>query len=105
MMHAPPAERRLVFTARNVFDRRIDGRTASSHISFEKRVLIEKGKGEVVTAPVIRGEIGGGRVQISGSMNTVESADLALLLRAHAVAAAVVVALAVARSALSWAAR
>ncbi|MCX7180991.1 MAG: preprotein translocase subunit SecD, partial [Proteobacteria bacterium] len=29
-------------------------------------VLIEKGKGEVVTAPVIRSEIGGGRVQISG---------------------------------------
>ena len=50
-------------------------------------VLIEKGKGEVVTAPVIRGEIGGGRVQISGSMNTVESADLALLLRAGSLAA------------------
>ncbi len=28
-------------------------------------LLIEKGKGEVVTAPVIRTEIGGGRVQIS----------------------------------------
>lgn len=50
-------------------------------------LLIEKGKGEVVTAPVIRGEIGGGRVQISGSMNTVESADLALLLRAGSLAA------------------
>ncbi|KYP12202.1 MAG: preprotein translocase subunit SecD [Limnobacter sp. CACIAM 66H1] len=50
-------------------------------------VLIEKGKGEVVTAPVIRGEIGGGRVQISGSMNTVEAADLALLLRAGSLAA------------------
>ncbi|MCE2747095.1 MAG: protein translocase subunit SecD [Burkholderiales bacterium] len=50
-------------------------------------VLIEKGKGEVVTAPVIRSEIGGGRVQISGSMNTVESADLALLLRAGSLAA------------------
>ncbi|MBL8527209.1 MAG: preprotein translocase subunit SecD, partial [Burkholderiales bacterium] len=31
-------------------------------------LLIEKGKGEVVTAPVIRQEIGGGRVQISGRM-------------------------------------
>ncbi|MEQ9108538.1 MAG: protein translocase subunit SecD [Limnobacter sp.] len=50
-------------------------------------LLIEKGKGEVITAPVIRGEIGGGRVQISGSMNTVESADLALLLRAGSLAA------------------
>src|SRR2546428_12634505 len=29
-------------------------------------LLIEKGRGEVVTAPVIRSEIGGGRVQISG---------------------------------------
>ncbi|HEX4855765.1 MAG TPA: protein translocase subunit SecD [Limnobacter sp.] len=50
-------------------------------------LLIEKGKGEVITAPVIRSEIGGGRVQISGSMNTVESADLALLLRAGSLAA------------------
>jgi preprotein translocase subunit SecD len=33
-------------------------------------VLFEKGKGEVVTAPVIRSEIGGGRVQISGRMTT-----------------------------------
>ena len=44
MMHAPPAERRLVFTARNVFDRRIDGRTSSSDIRFEQRVLIDKGE-------------------------------------------------------------
>src|SRR5580765_522275 len=50
-------------------------------------LLIEKGKGEVVTAPVIRSEIGGGRVQISGSMNTVEANDVALLLRAGALAA------------------
>ena len=50
-------------------------------------ILFEKGKGEVVTAPVIREEIGGGRVQISGSMNTVEAQDTALLLRAGALAA------------------
>ncbi|CAL93521.1 protein translocase subunit SecD [Azoarcus olearius] len=50
-------------------------------------LLIEKGKGEVVTAPVIRTEIGGGRVQISGSMNTVEANDVALLLRAGSLAA------------------
>ena len=31
-------------------------------------VLVEKGKAEVITAPVIREEIGGGRVQISGRM-------------------------------------
>jgi len=50
-------------------------------------LLFEKGKGEVITAPVIRSEIGGGRVQISGRMNTVEAADTALLLRAGSLAA------------------
>ena len=50
-------------------------------------ILFEKGKGEVITAPVIRSEIGGGRVQISGRMNTQEARDLALLLRAGALAA------------------
>ena len=51
-------------------------------------LLIEKGKGEVVTAPVIRTEIGGGRVQISGGkMSTTEANDTALLLRAGALAA------------------
>ncbi len=50
-------------------------------------LLIEKGKGEVVTAPVIRTEIGGGRVQISGRMSTTEAADVALLLRAGSLAA------------------
>ena len=50
-------------------------------------LLFEKGKGEVVTAPVIRSEISGGRVQISGRMTTVEAADTALLLRAGSLAA------------------
>lgn len=50
-------------------------------------VLFERGQGEVVTAPVIRSEIGGGRVQISGSMNTREATDIALLLRAGSLAA------------------
>ncbi|MFN4148953.1 MAG: protein translocase subunit SecD [Rhodocyclaceae bacterium] len=50
-------------------------------------LLIEKGKGEVVTAPVIRSEIGGGRVQISGRMTTTEASDIALLLRAGSLAA------------------
>jgi preprotein translocase subunit SecD len=50
-------------------------------------LLIEKGKGEVVTAPVIRAEIGGGRVQISGRMTTTEANDTALLLRAGSLAA------------------
>ena len=50
-------------------------------------ILFEKGKGEIVTAPVIRQEIGGGRVQISGRMTTVEATDTALLLRAGSLAA------------------
>ena len=50
-------------------------------------LLIEKGKGEVVTAPVIRTEIAGGRVQISGRMSTMEANDTALLLRAGSLAA------------------
>jgi len=50
-------------------------------------VLVEKGKAEVITAPVIREEIGGGRVQISGRMSTREANDVALLMRAGALAA------------------
>jgi preprotein translocase subunit SecD len=50
-------------------------------------VLVEKGKSEVITAPVIREEIGGGRVQISGRMSTREANDIALLMRAGALAA------------------
>ena len=50
-------------------------------------ILFEKGKGEIVTAPVIREEIGGGRVQISGKMSTEEAKDTSLLLRAGALAA------------------
>jgi preprotein translocase subunit SecD len=50
-------------------------------------VLIDRGKSEVVTAPVIRTEIGGGQVQISGSMNIQQANDVALLLRSGSLAA------------------
>jgi len=50
-------------------------------------LLIEKGSTEVITAPTINEEIGGGRVQISGMANIQESTDIALLLRAGALAA------------------
>ena len=50
-------------------------------------LLFEKGQGQVVTAPVIRSEIPGGQVQISGSMTAQEASDIALLLRAGALAA------------------
>ncbi len=61
-----------------------------THDNVGKRMailLIEKNKAEVITAPVIREEIGGGRVQISGRMTTEEANDIALLLRAGALAA------------------
>ena len=54
-------------------------------------VLVEKGKAEVITAPSIREEIGGGRVQISGRMTTREATDIALLMRAGALAAPLVI--------------
>jgi preprotein translocase subunit SecD len=60
-----------------------------SRENLKKRMailLFEKGKGEVLTAPVIQGELGN-RFQISGSMTVNEASDLALLLRAGSLAA------------------
>lgn len=50
-------------------------------------LLVEKGQAEVITAPSIREEIGGGRVQISGMANIKEATDISLLLRSGALAA------------------
>ncbi len=61
----------------------------TSRENLKKRmaiILFEKGKGEVVTAPVIQEELGA-RFQISGSMSPQEATDTALLLRAGALAA------------------
>jgi len=74
---------------------RLDGQGSSTFQALTRAnvgkrmaiLLIEKGKGEVVTAPVIRSEIPGGRVQISGRMSTTEANDVALLLRAGSLAA------------------
>ena len=49
-------------------------------------LLFEKGRGEVVTAPVIRGELGS-HFQISGRMTAAEASDTSLLLRAGSLAA------------------
>ena len=49
-------------------------------------LLIDKGKAEVITAPVIQSELGG-RFQITGSRTAREANDLALLIRAGALAA------------------
>jgi preprotein translocase subunit SecD len=62
---------------------------ATTRESIKRRMailLIEKGKPEVLTAPVIQGEFGA-RFQISGRMSPQEANDLALLLRAGALAA------------------
>ena len=61
----------------------------TSRENLKKRMailLFEKGKGEVLTAPVIQGELGN-RFQISGSMSVAEASNLALLLRAGSLAA------------------
>ncbi|MDM0115333.1 protein translocase subunit SecD [Variovorax sp. J22R133] len=60
-----------------------------SRENFRKRMamlIFEKGKGEVLTAPSINGELGN-RFQISGSMTVIEANDLALLLRSGSLAA------------------
>ena len=103
-------KRRVILTGENLNDAQpgFDGQTQEPTVNLEldnrgarifqevtrenvgKRMAIlifEKGKGEVVTAPVIRQEIGGGRVQISGSMTTIEATDTALVLRAGSLAA------------------
>ncbi|MBV1776571.1 protein translocase subunit SecD [Burkholderiaceae bacterium DAT-1] len=49
-------------------------------------VLVEKGKGEVVTAPVIQQELGA-NFSISGAMDTIEANNIAILLRSGSLAA------------------
>ena len=61
-----------------------------THDNIGKRmamVLVDNGKAQVVTAPVIRTEIGGGQVQISGAMTVEQANDVALLLRSGSLAA------------------
>ena len=50
-------------------------------------LLIEKGKAEIVTDPVIRTEIDGGQVIITGAFTVKDASDTALLLRAGSLAA------------------
>ncbi len=80
---------------RSVVNVTLDGRGAGifknvTRDNVGKRMailLIEKGSTEVITAPVINEEIGGGHVQISGMDNAQEATDVSLLLRAGALAA------------------
>ncbi len=50
-------------------------------------ILVEKARTEVIMAPNILAEIGGGRIVIIGQMNTRETSDIALMMRAGALAA------------------
>lgn len=61
--------------------------TASNIGKRMAMILVDNGKSEVVTAPVIRTEIGGGQVQISGAMDVQQANDTALLLRSGSLAA------------------
>ncbi len=82
-------------TGRSVVNVTLDGRGAGifknvTRDNVGKRMailLIEKGSAEVITAPTINEEIGGGRVQISGMDSPQEATDISLLLRAGALAA------------------
>ncbi len=82
-------------TGRSVVNVTLDGRGAGifknvTRDNVGKRMailLIEKGSTEVITAPTINEEIGGGRVQISGMDSPQEATDISLLLRAGALAA------------------
>ncbi len=61
-----------------------------THDNIGKRmamILVDNNKAQVVTAPVIRAEIGGGQVQISGAMTVEQANDAALLLRSGSLAA------------------
>jgi preprotein translocase subunit SecD len=81
--HEPAVHIRLDATGARIFQQ-VTRESVGKRMAI---LLFEKGKGEVITAPVIREEIGGGRVQISGRMTTREASDVALLLRAGALAA------------------
>jgi preprotein translocase subunit SecD len=81
-------------TGQPIVSIRLDGQgarimTSVTRDAVKRRMavlLIEKGQTEVITAPVIQSELGAS-FQISGSMDTREAQDLALLLRAGALAA------------------
>ena len=81
-------------TGRSVVSLTLDGQGASIFKKITREnigkkialILIDKKITEVITNPVITGEIGGGRVQITGMENAQEATDIALLLRAGSLA-------------------
>lgn len=80
---SPAVNIRLDSTGASIF-KQVTGANIGKRMAM---ILVDQGKSEVVTAPVIRTEIGGGQVQISGAMNVEQANDTALLLRAGSLAA------------------
>ena len=82
-------------TGQSIVSLTLDGKGANvfkkvTRENIGKRIailLIEKELTEIITAPVIKSEIGGGRVQITGMKNAQEATDVSLLLRAGSLAA------------------
>lgn len=79
----PAVNIRLDSTGAAIF-KQITGENVGKRMAM---VLVDNGKSQVVTAPVIRTEIGGGQVQISGAMSVEQANDVALLLRSGSLAA------------------
>jgi preprotein translocase subunit SecD len=80
---SPAVNIRLDGTGASIF-KQVTGDNIGKRMAM---VLVDHGKSQVVTAPVIRAQIGGGQVQISGAMNVQDANDVALLLRSGSLAA------------------
>ncbi|MFN7094002.1 MAG: protein translocase subunit SecD [Burkholderiales bacterium] len=80
---SPAVNLRLDSTGSAIF-KQVTGENIGKRLAM---VLVDNGKSQVVTAPIIRAEIGGGQVQISGAMNVEQANDVALLLRSGSLAA------------------
>jgi preprotein translocase subunit SecD len=65
---------------------RLFGRLTGENVGQRMAILLDN---QVITAPVIQEEIGGGRAQITGMANSEEASDVALMLRAGALPAPV----------------
>lgn len=78
----PAVDIRLNSIGANIF-KQVTGANIGKRMAM---ILIDNAKSEVITAPTIKNEIGGGRVQISGAMNVSTANDIALLLKSGSLA-------------------
>ena len=80
---APAVNIRLDNTGAAIF-KQVTGENVGKRMAM---ILVDHGKSQVITAPVIRTQIGGGQVQISGAMSVEDANDVSLLLRSGSLAA------------------